>query len=302
MVLFGLACNQPSSRPSGQGFLEVDGGQVWYEIYGAGDHVPILTLHGGPGYPSYYLNPLKALAKDRSVILFDQLGCGRSDRLTDTTLMTIDAFVKQTRQLIEYLQLDEFILYGHSWGTMLATEYYQRFPERVKALILGSPCIDLNWWQQDADALLAELPDSIRMSLTFHQENRIPDTAALDRAIDFFYHTFYHRKLPLSDDILIADSVWDITVYDYMWGIEEYAVTGTLRGYDGKDILRQIEIPVLYITGEYDTARPSTVQQYQSITPNARLEIIPEAGHQTLHDQPKVELDIIASFLAELDQ
>jgi proline iminopeptidase len=77
----------------------VEGGKIWYRSIWVRNKTPILVLHGGPGYPSYYLNPLKNW-NDRSVILFDQLGCGRSDILTDTNLMTIDAHVAQTRKLM----------------------------------------------------------------------------------------------------------------------------------------------------------------------------------------------------------
>lgn len=305
ILLFQLfACDKPNPLEAGEGFLEVDGGKIWYEVFGSGNKTPIIALHGGPGYPSYYLNPLKALATNRAVILFDQLGCGRSDALTDTTLMTIESFVEQTQRLVEHLKLDKVIIYGHSWGTMLGTEYYEKYPDNVAGLILGSPCIDLNMWQNDSDKLLAQLPDSIRVPLENHKNNSIPDKMALKKAQEYFYHEFYTRKMPLSKDILKADSSWyakESSVYTYMWGIEEYSVDGKLNGYDGKGILQKISVPVLFITGEHDTATPSTVNKYHEITPNSRLEIIEGAGHQTLNDKQDIELKIIESFLGELE-
>ena len=311
LLIFGivliqfLGCQNPNLLKPEEGFLEVEGGMIWYEVFGTGNKTPILALHGGPGYPSYYLNPLKSLATDRSVIFFDQLGCGRSDILTDTNLMTIDAFVAQTRALIEHLKIEKIIIYGHSWGTMLGTEYYKKYPDNIEALILGSPCNDANMWQNDSDKLIAQLPDSIRVPLENHKNNSIPDTTALNKSIDYFYHEFYTRKLPLSKDVIKADSSWyakESTVYEYMWGIEEYSVDGTLNGYDGKEILKKINVPVLYITGEYDTATPSTVEKYQEITPNSRLEVIEDAGHQTLNDNEEKELKIIESFLRDFQE
>lgn len=298
-----FGCQNPNLLKPEEGFLEVEGGKVWYEVIGSGNKTPILVLHGGPGYPSYYLDPLKSLAIDRSVIFFDQLGCGRSDILTDTTLMTIDAHVAQTRKLIEHLKIEKVIIYGQSWGTMLGTEYYKKYPNKIEAVILGSPCIDLNMWQNDSDKLIAQLPDSIIVPLINHKKKSIPDTTALKKAIEYFYHEFYTRKLPLSEDMVKADSSWygkESKVYEYMWGVEEYSVDGTLNGYDGKEILKTINVPVLYITGEFDTATPSTVKKYQEITPDARLEIIKDAGHHTLNDNEEMELKIIESFLREL--
>ncbi|PRX56223.1 proline iminopeptidase [Flagellimonas meridianipacifica] len=305
LLLQFFGCKESNLLKPQEGFIEVNGGKIWYEVFGSGNRAPIVVLHGGPGYPSYYLNPLKSLAKERSVILFDQLGCGRSDILTDTTLMNIESFVEQTHSLVEHLKLKEVIIYGHSWGTMLGAEYYKKYPKNIEALILGSPCIDLNMWQDDSDKLLAQLPDSVRVPLVNHKNNSIPDTTAFNKAIDYFYHEFYTRKTPFSKDIIKADSSWfakESMVYEYMWGREEYSVNGKLNGYDGKEILKKIDVPVLYITGEYDTATPSTVKKYHEITPNSRLKIIEGAGHQTLNDKEETELKIIDSFLSELEK
>ena len=67
-----------------EGFIPVEGGKVWYRIAGETQTgVPLLTLHGGPGYPHDYLEPLEALAAERPVIFYDQLGCGASERPDD---------------------------------------------------------------------------------------------------------------------------------------------------------------------------------------------------------------------------
>ena len=154
-----ISCQPNNKLTTGEGFAEVTGGKVWYRIVGEGDKTPLLLLHGGPGVPSYYLNPLAALSKDRPVIFIDQLGCGRSDRNIDTTLMTIENYVEQLKIV---LGLKEFYLYGHSWGTMLGTEYYYAYPDGIKALILSSSSISIPMWLKDADTLISTLPDSIQ--------------------------------------------------------------------------------------------------------------------------------------------
>lgn len=77
-----MGCTNPEKKEmqDQEGFLQVNGGKIWYKVRG-GNGVPLLMLHGGPGFTSYYLTPLAdSLANDRPVILFDQLGCGRSDK------------------------------------------------------------------------------------------------------------------------------------------------------------------------------------------------------------------------------
>jgi hypothetical protein len=71
-----------------EGKINVDGYQVWYRCVGDGG-IPLLTLHGGPGAGHDYLESLERLATDRSVIFYDQLGCGKSDQPNDRSLWKI---------------------------------------------------------------------------------------------------------------------------------------------------------------------------------------------------------------------
>ncbi|TMC53707.1 MAG: alpha/beta fold hydrolase, partial [Chloroflexi bacterium] len=89
-----------------QGYVPVTGGRVWYQVVGRGDGVPLLLLHGGPGAPHDYLEPLAALAAERPVIFYDQLGCGQSDKPDDPSLWTLERFVAELGQLRRALGLE----------------------------------------------------------------------------------------------------------------------------------------------------------------------------------------------------
>jgi proline iminopeptidase len=95
---FIFACNEKSVPD--EGFINVEGGKVWYKIFGADKKkTPIILLHGGPGASSHYLIPLEKLASDRPVIFYDQLGGGRSDKPNDTSLWKISRFAKEIETL-----------------------------------------------------------------------------------------------------------------------------------------------------------------------------------------------------------
>src|SRR5690606_37194829 len=111
-----------------EGFIPVTGGNVWYRISGNGPGLPLLVLHGGPGSKSSDRDPLRQLGTDRPIIHYDQLGCGKSDRPTDTALWTVERYVEELEQVIQALELEEFHLLGHSWGTMLAASYLFKKP------------------------------------------------------------------------------------------------------------------------------------------------------------------------------
>src|SRR5688572_25663324 len=149
------ACSGSNRPVPGDGRLPVEGGSIFYRVVGAGTGVPVVLLHGGPGYTSHYLEPLTALADDRPVVLYDQLGSGRSDRVTDTTLFRIDRYVRELDSLRRALRLTKVHLYGHSWGTMLALEYLATKPAGIVSVTLASPVITTASWAADGKALVA---------------------------------------------------------------------------------------------------------------------------------------------------
>ncbi|HJT55967.1 MAG TPA: alpha/beta fold hydrolase, partial [Ktedonobacteraceae bacterium] len=78
-----------------EGYIPVTGGLVWYKMVNSGNGIPLLTLHGGPGSPHDYLEPLEQLADERPVIFYDQLGCGKSERPDNVALWQRSRFVEE---------------------------------------------------------------------------------------------------------------------------------------------------------------------------------------------------------------
>jgi len=301
IVVIVFSCQPKDNLQTGEGYINVRGGKMWYQVCGEGNEIPIVMLHGGPGSPSYYLNPLLALSNDRPVIVYDQLGCGRSDRITDTSLMTIENNIDHLHQLLKTLKIKDFYLYGHSWGTMLGLDYYLKYPRGIKALILASPCISIKLWSQDADTLISMLPDSIQFYLKQKISNTDIDSTKIKEALDCYYGNYYTRKQPVSEDIDSMISQFGENLYKYMWGMEEYSATGILKDYDRTIDLDKVKIPTLYIAGEYDAARPNTVRYYQSITPNSKLVIIKNSGHMTMQDNSKENIEAIKAFIDQIE-
>lgn len=295
-----ISCQQQHQLTPSEGFIPVDGGKVWYRVTGTGNKTPVLVLHGGPGVPSYYLKPLDALGKDRQIIFYDQLGCGKSDRISDTSLMTTEHYVAEIGQVIKALGLKEFYLYGQSWGTMIGTDYYLKNPEGIKALILSSPAISIPMWLKDADSLISTLPDSIQHAIRINEQRKTFDVPEYKQAVQVYYEHFLARKLPWSADIDSSFSQIGKS-YQYMWGPSEFTATGELKTYDRTDRLGEIKVPTLFIAGEFDEARPSTVKYYQSLVPGAQFEMVKGAGHLTMQDEPDQSNKVVIEFLESLE-
>ncbi len=292
---------EPGGLTPGEGFVEVDGGHIWYRIVGGGTATPLVLLHGGPGAPSFYLNPLAALADERPVIFYDQLGCGRSEAITDTSLMTVQRFVRELRQLREALGLEKIHLYGHSWGTMLATDYMLTKPTGVQSLILASPAISIPMWVADAKKLLATMPESVQRTIARHEAAGTTSSPEYQEATMLYYQRFMARKLPWSADVDSTFANFNLDVYGYMWGPSEFNATGTLQNYDRTDRLGEITVPTLFTTGEYDEATPETVEYYHSLVPGSEYVIIEGSAHLTMHDQTEEYIRVVRDFLRRVE-
>ena len=277
------------------GFIQVEGGKIWYAITGGGDNTPLLHLHGGPGGTSSF--NLSEIADERPVIVFDQLGNGRSDHHKDTTLLKVHKLVEQVRAIKTSLKLNEFYLSGGSWGTALALEYYNKYPEGVKGLIFNSPYFSTKIWTDDADILIAALPDSIQSAIRIAEANSIFNTDSYANANNVFAkkHGMRTAYKPHPYDTLKYNR--DSFIYNYMWGPSEFTSTGTLRNYDIHQTLKDIRVPVLFTTGEFDEARPQTVKKLSDLVPNSTMVIIEEAGHFTSNDNRPALIVAIKHFL-----
>jgi proline-specific peptidase len=290
-----------------EGVIEVPGGRdvpsarVWYRVVGSGEATPLLLLHGGPGAGSTYLKPLAALADERPVIFYDQLGGGRSDTPNDTTLWTTERYVRELAAVREELGLDRVHILGHSWGTILAVEYLLTKPDGVESLVLASPVLSARRWLRDADSLKTLLPDTMQKVIAYREATLQTDSADYQEATMEYYRRFMARKQPWSVDVDSSFKLLGKRVYEYMWGPSEFAATGTLKTYDVTPRLAEIELPVLFTAGRHDEATPRTTAFYASLMRGAKITIFEESGHLTMHDEPEKYVSAIREFLREVE-
>jgi proline iminopeptidase len=280
--------------------LAVDGGEIWYRVTGTGGGTPVILLHGGPGFSSYYLKSLEALGDDRLVVRYDQLGGGKSDHTEDTTKFTIPHFVQELDSLRAHLGLEKVDLYGHSWGTILAVEYYRAHPERVNAMVLASPALDIPAWEANARELVKTLPDSMQRAIEIREASGEFDAPDYQAALMAFYGLYVWRH-PVEADLDSTFATVNEGIYNYMQGPSEFTITGTLKQYDATPVLPEVRVPVLYTVGEFDEANPDLVKRFADATPGARMVVIPGAAHITTWDNPQANLDAVRIFLREKD-
>lgn len=288
--------------PSTEGMVEVPGGRVWYRKLGNGPGTPLIALHGGPGGTACRFEVLAPLARERPVMFYDQLGSGKSDHPADTSLWRVDRFVAELSAVRKALGLTRVHLLGHSWGGALAAEYMAAAkPEGVESVIFSSPLIDTPRWIADADSLRAQLPVAIRHVLDDEEKKGTLDSPAYQAATDSFYAR-HVRRLPVADEPRCAGVASNDTIYRQMWGPTEFLSTGSLRTWTRAADLRNITQPTLFIAGEFDEARPRTLDEFRSTMRDAQLVVIPGAAHAAMREKPTEYVEAVRAFLARVEQ
>jgi proline iminopeptidase len=286
---------------SKEGFVEVPGGKVWYEVVGDGPGLPLITLHGGPGSTHYGLEPLRALADERPVIFYDQLGCGNSDRPDDLSLWNTERFVEELHLLRKELGLDRTHILGHSWGTMLGADYYLTHPEGVQSLIMSSPCISIEKWIEDCNRYRGQLPLDVQEILDRNEADGTTDSNEYRKAEDVFTRRHVRLMDPMPPAMLKGRATRGAIVYDTMWGPSEFYITGNLKGYDRSGDLHKISVPTLYSCGRVDEAAPDTVEWYASLTPNAEFVAYENSAHMAYWDETERYMSVVRDFLARAE-
>ena len=281
-----------------EGFIQVPGGKVWYRIVGANKPgVPLLTLHGGPGMPSYYMSPLAELADERPVIFFDQLGCGRSDHPNDATLWTIPRFAAEVQAVREALGYKEIHLLGHSWGTLLAFEYLLTKPTGVRSVIMSGPAISIVRFRHDVDSMIALLPDSMIRAIRVNEKAGTTTAPAYLAASAAFYDLHVIRTKPLPADVESTFTNIGTQVYNTMNGPTEFTVVGSFKDYDGTPRLKEVTQPVLWMAGEFDETSPNAATDFQRMLPGSEFVQFKGAGHLTMWDARTPYLAAVREFI-----
>ncbi len=286
MIIFSLVSTSSAKNNKDmtvkEGFVEVSGGKIWYQIVGADQKgIPLLVVHGGPGAPHDYLETLAELADQRPVIFYDQLGCGNSDRPEDESLWSVDRFVEELVTVRSALKLEQIHLLGQSWGTMLSVEYLLRNnPSGIQSLILSAPFLSTPIWAADQRELISKMEPDIQDIILRIEKSGDYDAEEYQEAMMAFYRKHLCRMDPWPKSLLRTMDKMGLGVYEYMWGPSEFTITGTLLDAELTGELKKITVPTLFTCGEYDEATPKSTKLFHSQLPGSEIHIFPDASHQ----------------------
>lgn len=298
-----VGAGPPDLRPR-MGFIPVTGGSVWYKILGTGNGTPVLLIHGGPGGRSCRMEPMAELVgRDRPVILYDQLGGGRSECPADPSLWTLGRFTREVEEVRQALGLKEVHLLGHSFGGTLAADYLATFPRAgIRSVVFSSPGISTPLWLEDAAVLRGRLPAEIQATILKHERAGTTDHPEyLEAAAVYEQRHVYRSVKPGSAPTCSGVPSGNGLIYRKLWGPSEFHCTGELLAFDRTPILPTLRMPVLYLSGRHDEVLPGTLEKLRDMTPGAEMAILESSGHLAYFEEKERYADLVRGFLRRAD-
>ncbi|OBK18808.1 proline iminopeptidase-family hydrolase [Mycobacterium asiaticum] len=285
--------------------IEVPGGRVWFKRVGptttgrAG--LPLLVVHGGPGLPHYYLNSLERLADQRPVLFWDQLGCGNSDRPSDTGLWTMERSVAEMDAVIRGLGLDAFHIFGNSWGGMLAQQYVLDVPSGAVSLTISNSTASIPRFADHVTRLKSQLDEATRHAIDHHEAAGTTHASEYQAAIMTWNETFLCRALPWPKDLLEAFQNMGTEIFETMFGPSDFHIVGTIRDWDVRDRLREITLPTLLLAGRFDECSPDDMREMHEHIVGSRFEFFEKSAHLPFIEEPAKFDAVMRDFLRRYD-
>ena len=284
--------------------------QVWTRRVGESPTMKVLLLHGGPGVTHEYLEALADFlpAAGIEIYLYDQLGSYSSDQPDEPDLWQIPRFVDEVEQVRHALGLgpDNFYLYGHSWGGILAMEYALAHGENLKGLIVSNMMASIPLYNRYAEDVL--MPQMIPEVLAEIKAIEAAEDYANPRYMELLMeHHYVHHFLrkptdQWPDGVNRAFEHINPNVYVLMQGPSELGASGRLLEWDRTGDLSQIEAPTLVIGATYDTMDPEHMEWMANEFPNGRFLLCPNGSHVAHYDDQEIYMEGLIRFIQEVDE
>jgi len=296
------------SNQADEGRIDFAGHKTWYRTVGKAaspDALPLLCLHGGPGATWHHMEPYEALADERRVIFYDQLGCGNSavSEPHEASMWTTDLYIREVEAIRQALGLDRCHVLGHSWGGMLGMAYAITGPQGLASLIAESSPPSVPFWLTELDVLRSQLPADVEATLRRHEAAGTADSDEYQSTMMAFYDRHVCRVKPWPEwlqrtfDRLAANP----EVYYTMNGPSEFHVIGPLKDFDITGDLGSIAAPTLLFCGEFDEVTPATVRQAHRAIPGSRFVVMAGCSHMSQAERPDLAIGLIRGWLAGVE-
>ncbi|MBO0807183.1 MAG: proline iminopeptidase-family hydrolase [Actinobacteria bacterium] len=302
-VLGGGARRIPVRTPAGTF-------RVWVKRTGNNPRLRVLLLHGGPGSTHEYLEACDSYLPAAGIeyYYYDQLGSGFSDQPEDPSLWELPRFVDEVEQVRQALGLDSgsFVLYGQSWGGILAIEYALAHQQHLRGLVVSNMMASVPDYNAYAEQVLMPQMDQAALaeikSLEAAGDIENPRYMALLNEQHYVHHVLRMPVDDWPDPVQRGFAHINPAIYVSMQGPSELGISADakLASWDRTAALAAIEVPALVIGARYDTMDPAHMKAMAGRLPRGQYLYCPSGSHLAMYDDQETYFAGLIEFLRGL--
>jgi proline iminopeptidase len=296
------ALNPPGIRVAGIRMVPVVGGKykVWTKKIGSGP-VKVLLLHGGPGFPHDYLEAMESFLPEAGIEMYyyDQLGVGNSDIPDDPALWTLPRYLSEVEEVRRGLDLDHFVLLGHSWGGILAIEYALNYQQHLRGLVISNMTAGTKSYLARTNALKQQLlsPELLAKFDAMEAAKDYANPEYTRIVMENLYPQMICRLHPWPEPLSRAFRLGNEKIYNRMQGKSEFEVSGNLKDWERWDRLHEIKVRALTIGATHDEMDPADIRKMAALMPNVTSALCPNGSHMPFWDDQDIYFRNLLGFL-----
>lgn len=289
-----------------EGYMPFHEFKTYYRIVGEPnpDLAPLLLIHGGPGSSHNYFELIDDYAEQsgRQLIMYDQVGCGKSSLPEDEKWYVKETWAEELIALRKYLHLDQVHMLGQSWGGMLEMFYLTQYAhDGVKSVMIDGSPASIKLWTQEQHRLISYLEAVDREAI-----------AEAERT-----GNFSGPKYLAANDRYMERYCWDDPTEDspeplrrptngkraslIAEGPNEFTENGTISDFDVTDDLHKIDVPTLVTSGTDDLCTPLIAKSVYDHIPGAKWHLFANSRHLALLDQHDEFISVLDNWLKQND-
>jgi proline iminopeptidase len=282
--------------------------RVWTKRIGTNPGLKVLLLHGGPGATDELYEPFDVWFPRAGIeyYYYDQLGSFRSEQPEDPALWDLPRFVDEVEQVRQALGLDRsnFVLFGQSWGGLLAMEYAVHHQQHLKGLVISNMMSSAPAYNAYAhDVLMPTMDQDVLAEIKQFEADGTTDDPRYEQLLLEHHYVLHVCRMPLEawpEPVLRTFAHLNHDVYVPMQGPSELGLSGSLEDWDRSADLAAIDVPALVIGATHDTMDPEHMRWMAEQLPQGRFLLCPDGSHLAQFDDPGHYFPGLIDFLQSI--
>jgi proline iminopeptidase len=282
--------------------------RVWTKRVGTHPDLKVLLLHGGPGATDELYESFDTWFPRAGIeyYYYDQLGSFRSDQPDDPSLWDLARFVDEVDQVRVALGLDSsnFVLFGQSWGGILAMEYAVHHQQHLKGLVISNMMSSSRQYNEYAhDVLMPSMDQGVLAQIKDFEATGTTDDPTYEELLIEHHYVHHVCRMPAADwpdPVKRCLAHINPAIYVPMQGPSELGMSGSLEDWDRSGDLADIDVPTLVIGATHDTMDPEHMRWMSEQLPHGRFLLCPDGSHLSQFDDPEHFFPGLIDFLRSL--